>query len=111
MKSITDMNDVPIWLSKWITDTGPHLSNVDRNAESVVVWSPPRVIIRGVLDRDEEAANREDADLCAWSSVLIAALLSSQVMGASPQSIILAQSFKGSLPIASRNAALVFVHV
>ena len=43
------IEDLPIWLSKWMTLTGPHFSRVDRSADSVVVWSPPRVMIRGVV--------------------------------------------------------------
>lgn len=49
---------LPIWLSKWITDTGPHFSCVERSADRVVVWSPPSVKILGVDDTDALAAGR-----------------------------------------------------
>lgn len=39
----------PMWLSKWITLTGPQRWYVERKADRVVVWSPPSVTIRGVL--------------------------------------------------------------
>jgi hypothetical protein len=39
----------PIWLSKCITLTLPHRSYVDLNADRVVVWSPPSVMILGVV--------------------------------------------------------------
>ncbi len=38
----------PIWASKWITDIIPHLWNAARSAGRVVVWSPPKVMIRGI---------------------------------------------------------------
>lgn len=41
-----------------MTETSPHFSPVDLNALSVVVWSPPRVKMRGVLDTLEFAAGR-----------------------------------------------------
>jgi hypothetical protein len=37
----------PMWLSKWITLIAPQCLCVERSAESVVVWSPPRVMILG----------------------------------------------------------------
>jgi hypothetical protein len=49
-----------MWLSKCITDTGPHLWYVERRADSVVAWSPPRVKIRGVLEILEFEASRPD---------------------------------------------------
>jgi hypothetical protein len=89
-----------------MTDTLPHLAEVERNAERVVVWSPPSVTIRGVSDLDESAAGRAETLLCALSSVLSAARLSSHVIGASPQSTILAQSWKGSRPTSSLVASI-----
>lgn len=38
-----------MWESKWITLTGPQWLFVDLRADSVVVWSPPSVIIRGTV--------------------------------------------------------------
>lgn len=36
-----------MWLSKWMTDIGPKWRCVERNADRVVVWSPPSVRMRG----------------------------------------------------------------
>lgn len=55
-----------MWLSKCITDTGPHLWYVDRSADRVVAWSPPRVKIRGVLETLVLEASRPDTTL--WQS-------------------------------------------
>lgn len=52
-----------MWLSKWITETGPHFSYVDLRAESVVVWSPPRVMMRGTGEVLLSFAGREEMTL------------------------------------------------
>jgi hypothetical protein len=93
---------VPMWLSKWITDTGPQLACVPLKADSVVVWSPPSAMILGTDDFAGFAAGRDEAVRWAWSNVLIAARLSRTVMGASPQSMTFAQSRRGSRPSTSQ---------
>ena len=45
----TSGSQVSIWLSKCITLTGPQWSFVERNADSVVVWSPPNATILGTV--------------------------------------------------------------
>lgn len=43
-----------------MTETGPHFSYVDRSAERVVVWSPPRVIILGTEETSVVLAIRDE---------------------------------------------------
>jgi hypothetical protein len=54
--------------SKCMTDTSPQRSNVDRSAASVVVWSPPSVTRRGILDWNADRARRPEATFRAVSA-------------------------------------------
>lgn len=85
-----------------MTETLPHLFLVERRAERVVVWSPPRVMIRGTVDRSEFAGRPAETSLWTRSSIFKAARLSSQGKGASPQSTTLAQSCNESRVCLSR---------
>ena len=66
------------WLPKWITDALPHLSFADLNTGSVVVWSPPKVMMRGVCDTFGKFAVRPEMALCdcsrAWSATVLSSL-------------------------------------
>ncbi len=70
-----------------------------RRAARVVVWSPPKVMIRGADDLAADLPLRPATTLCDFSSCFRATVLSRNVNGASPQSKIFAQSKNTFSPI------------
>ena len=95
-----------------MTDSFPCREPATRNAASVVVWSPPIVTMRGMEDFDGVEAfspamtwfklstcmvcylcctYQSGRTWCAFSNCCRATVLSRNISGASPQSMILAQ--------------------